>query len=160
MNRLSPEGRWLRLGLAAGVPLVLLGLGLLRPDGAFLPCGFHAMSGLPCPLCGGTRAARAVLHGDLQAAAYLNPLAFPVLALFALAFVVLLAEAARGSPLAPWERLVRRLNVIAPLLMLPVIGWWIFHIVDALRTPKPELVDLRNPVAAKARAVLQSAIVR
>jgi Protein of unknown function (DUF2752) len=154
-NRLAPQGRWLRLGLAAAVLLALLGLALLRPARPFLPCGFHALSGLPCLFCGGTRAARAILHGDLQAAIYLNPLAFPALALVAATLVVLLVEAAAARSLVPWEAVAQRFGRLAPILVLPALAFWVIHIYLALRTPKPELVDFRNPIAAAAGEMLQ-----
>ena len=156
MNSIPPEGRWLRLGLAGSI-LLVLGFLALPPMGShplFLTCGFHAASGLPCLFCGGTRAARAILHGDLRAALYLNALAFPALALVAGTFFVLLAEAVAGHPLAPWKTRFRRLNRFAPALIALALAWWVFHIYIALRTPKPELVDFRNPVASRAKAIV------
>lgn len=156
MNRLAPEGRWLRLGLAAAVLLTLVFLALPLPEHRppFLPCGFHAMSGLPCLFCGGTRATRAILHGNLPAALYLNALAFPALALVVAASLVLLVEAAAGRPLAPWEEYPRRLKRLVPVLILPAMAWWMIHLYYALRTPKPELVDFRNPIAIGAKALV------
>ena len=154
---ISAEGRWLRIGLAA-VMLLVMGLLAVSSLGAapglpFFPCGFHAVSGLPCLFCGGTRAARAILHGDLHAAVYLNALAFPGLALAAATVVVLLLEAAAARPLALWDALFRHFSRLAPVLVLPALAWWTIHIYFALRTPKPELVDFRNPIAAKAGAL-------
>jgi hypothetical protein len=41
--------------------------------GSVLPvCPLHALTGLWCPLCGGTRTARALAHGDLAGAAGSN----------------------------------------------------------------------------------------
>ncbi|MCK9590267.1 MAG: DUF2752 domain-containing protein [Terrimicrobiaceae bacterium] len=159
MNRLSPEGRWLRLGLAFATLLMMLGLALARSGcrPPLFPCGFHAVSGLPCLFCGGTRAVSAVLHGNLPMAFYLNALAFPVLALVAMILVGLLVEAATGRPIAPWETYFRRLGRVAPVLILPALAWWMFHIYLALTTPKPELVDFRNPVAAKAKMLVEQA---
>jgi Protein of unknown function (DUF2752) len=156
-NSIPPEGRWLRLGLAVAILLVLLCLALQRSDRrlSFLTCGFHAISGLPCLFCGGTRAARAILHGNLHAALYFNALAFPALAIVAGAFVALLVEAAAGRPLALREILLRHLNRFVPALLLLALAWWIFHIYTALRTPKPELVDFQNPIAAGARAIVE-----
>lgn len=159
MNRLGAERRWLRFGLAAAI-LVFAGLLALSSPGdgpgrPFFPCGFHAISGLPCLFCGGTRAVRAILHGNLRSALYLNAIAFPALALVALTFVVLLAEAASGRSLAPGEAFFRHLNRFAPVLILPALAWWMLHIYFALMTPKPELVDFQKPVAAKARAMLK-----
>jgi hypothetical protein len=59
------------------------------PPGAgapYPPCWFHALTGLHCPGCGGTRCAYALLHGDVaQAAAYngLFVLCLPLLLLWA-----------------------------------------------------------------------------
>jgi hypothetical protein len=41
-------------------------------------CPFALVTGLACPLCGGTRAAAALLHGDLAAAWAFHPLVFVV----------------------------------------------------------------------------------
>jgi hypothetical protein len=38
--------------------------------------------------------------------------------------------------------------------MVLLLAWWIPHVVVALKTPKPELIDLRNPVASKVAAWL------
>lgn len=38
-----------------------------------IPCLLHATTGLNCPLCGSTRMAAALLHGDLNAAWHFNP---------------------------------------------------------------------------------------
>jgi hypothetical protein len=64
-------------------------VGLFRPGGIDIapPCPLHAMTGLDCPLCGATRATRALfLHGDLRHALDLNALyvvALPVVAVIA-----------------------------------------------------------------------------
>jgi hypothetical protein len=52
-------------------------------------CVFRSLTGIPCPGCGSTRAATAMLQGDLAASFASNPLA----ALAGLVFVV-------GAPLA------------------------------------------------------------
>lgn len=156
-NSIPPGGRWLRLGLAAGI-LLVLGFAALPPIGQhprFLTCGFHAISGLPCLFCGGTRAARAILHGNPHDALYLNALAFPALAIVAGAFVVLLVEAAAGRPLALRQTLAQHLNRCVPALLLLALAWWIFHVCTALRTPKPELVNFENPIAARAKAIVE-----
>jgi len=143
-----------RGGLAVGTVLVLgipVLLGFRLP---FMPCGFHAMTGLPCLFCGGTRAAGAILHGQWKAALYLNGLAFPAVLALGVIVAVLLVEALGGRCLAPWGDLGRRLGRFAPLLILLGLVWWIPHLYLALHTPKPELVDLKNPIAARARALL------
>jgi hypothetical protein len=41
---------------------------------AYPSCPFRALTGLLCPLCGGLRAAHALLHGRVVDAFWLNPL--------------------------------------------------------------------------------------
>ncbi len=53
---------------------------LLRPFWLALapllpPCPFRALTGIPCLSCGTTRAAEALLHGDVLRALAINPLA-------------------------------------------------------------------------------------
>lgn len=157
--RITTEGRWVRIGLAFAIMLLLGFLAISRDSSRaplpLFPCAFHAISGLPCLFCGGTRAARAILRGDLQAALSLNSLAFPALFLLALAVVALLFEAFAARPLAHWELVLGHANRFAPILILLAGGWWIAHICLALKAPKRELVDLRNPVAAKARELFE-----
>jgi hypothetical protein len=65
-------------------------LAIVQPNGLHVvpPCPLRAFTGLDCPLCGATRATRAlVLHGDVARAVDLNALyvaALPVLAVLAL----------------------------------------------------------------------------
>lgn len=42
-----------------------------------LPCPVYALTGLYCPGCGGQRAVRAMLHGDLLLSLYYHPLILP-----------------------------------------------------------------------------------
>jgi hypothetical protein len=155
---LSSEGRWLRGGLAVAIVIFLGFLGLFPGTGSLhplFPCAFRAITGLPCLFCGGTRATRAILHGNFQTALSLNAVAFPALLFLVLAIVVLLAEALRGHRLALWESAFRHLNKLAPLVIALALAWWIFHLVSALKTPKPELVDFNNPIAAKAASLFK-----
>ena len=66
------------LGAAAAWPL------LPHP---FLPCPLRATTGVPCPLCGVTRAVVEAAHGHLAASLRYNPLGIVLVAL-ALVFVL------------------------------------------------------------------------
>jgi hypothetical protein len=66
------------------------------------PCLFHQSTGLHCPGCGGTRAARALLAGDLSAAIGWNPLLVIGLPLILLAIVTERLYLARK---AGWARI-------------------------------------------------------
>ncbi len=73
--------------LAAGVGtagLVALMAPTVRGITVVPPCLFHTVTGLDCPFCGGTRATRALLTGDVGAAADFNILV-PLLAVVAIA---------------------------------------------------------------------------
>ena len=92
---------------------------------------------------------QAAIHGRWELALYLNPLAFPALFGAALAGVTLVIEAAQGRTFCHWEALLagRTARMAAALCL----AFWVSHLVLALKTPKPELVDLRNPLAEKLR---------
>ena len=112
------------------VPLAAIGLAGLAyitvlPSQYRIGCPIHAATGLWCPGCGDTRAAIALLNGDIQLAAHYNILlvSAPVLILIALlvarsknakklirAYVILLAVGVTlftiarnlpGSPISP-----------------------------------------------------------
>ena len=76
------HGRRIGLGLLMVLPslpggfIVLRALTLPR-NSPGLPdlCPLHRTTGLWCPLCGGTRATRELMHGDLGAAMGYNPFA-------------------------------------------------------------------------------------
>ncbi len=62
----------------------------------FPPCPLHALTGLWCPLCGGTRAVTALANGDLAAAVSLNVLVVLAVPLLAVAWVTWTARRASG----------------------------------------------------------------
>lgn len=146
---LLPQERWLRIGVLALVGLAFAFLALHSTLPA-LPCGFRSLTGLPCAMCGGTRSASSLIAGDWHQALYLNALAIPVLGVMLLAAGVALAEWIRCRPVLDWGPWKRRLGKFLPVSLLLIFAWWIPHVIAALKTPKPELIDLRNPVAAKA----------
>jgi len=145
-----PGGRFLRF-LVGGALIVLLALLPLLPlGGGWSPtsCTFYSLTGLPCPLCGGTRAAKAFLQGDLSRAVRLNALAIPAVIVIATMAGVLLVEGLRGRRLYPWETLAQRYGKFLPWVILVLIIWWIPQIAGALRGSKSELLNPQNPVAA------------
>lgn len=149
---LRPDERKVRSILAFALVVVLAGVAFLPVNSPVFPlglqtCAFKGVTGLPCPLCGGTRATHALLHGDYARAAYLNVAAFPALVFFVTVGMVLSAEALRGRMIIQWGAVLRRLRPICPALALFFFLYWIVHFIDAVRVVKPELVDLRNPIA-------------
>lgn len=100
---------------------VVLGTGVLR-----IPCWFHALTGLDCPFCGGSRAAGALLHGDVAAAVNFN--AFAVLVLLPLA-VVLLAAGTRwemGRAKSWWPAGARGRALVITLAGF-TLAWWVLR---------------------------------
>ena len=66
-----------------------------------MPCPFHELTGLLCPLCGGTRAAFRLLEGDLAGSLGLNLLLLPlgaVVAYVALTNVAALSGRLQAPP--------------------------------------------------------------
>ena len=88
-------------------------------------CTFRALTDLPCVTCGATRAAMALLQGDLFAAWRSNPLVFVAIAavlifdLYALA--VLLARARRLRVAFPARRMRAALAAIGSAAVL--LNW-------------------------------------
>ena len=60
-------------------------------------CAFRAITGVPCPTCGGTRALLALARLDLGAALAWNPLVTLLVAVFFLGGLVALVRALRGQ---------------------------------------------------------------
>jgi len=73
-----------------GAAIAMLGAGpilALMPGHAGLPCPLRALTGVPCPLCGGTTSVEDVFRGHLLGALEANPLG-PALIVAALVLVV------------------------------------------------------------------------
>jgi hypothetical protein len=66
-------------------------------------CTFYRLSGLPCPICGGSHAFAALLHGDVLAAWQSNPGIVVLLAISAVHTGFLAREALSGCRLGTGE---------------------------------------------------------
>ena len=87
------------------------------------PCIFHLVTGLPCPMCGGTRSFAAMAHGNVLAAAHVFPIG-PLLFLALIAAVVYSAWAVvtgRRVQVQMDRSLVRTLTVVA--LVVLALNW-------------------------------------
>lgn len=120
--RLVRASGWPRIGWgptfwgALWVLALLVGIawGLARTGGPTL-CHFKRVTGIPCPTCGGTRAAGHLLAGDVLLAFQTNPLLF----LVGMALVAILAFRLVGR---------RRLEVeTSPGVRRR--AWWIFALL-------------------------------
>ena len=71
---LDGSARRQRLAFGLGWPLAMAATPWwLGQGGLGLGCGFRALTGMPCPLCGGTHACAALVQGDWAAAWAANP---------------------------------------------------------------------------------------
>ena len=147
------DQRKFRATAAAIIVAMLAGAAVLplAPPSRFSPglptCVLKSATGLPCPFCGGTRATQALLRGDLARALYLNAAALPAVVTFVTAALVLGWEAMRGRAVGDWDALLRRLRSLLPIMAALLCIYWLVHLMNALRGPKSELVDLENPIA-------------
>ncbi len=115
---------WVGVGLGL---LVLGAAGLVaeRLPARFLPpCGFHLITGHPCPTCGATRMVLDLLHGRLAASFHSNPLLLLILAalvLWALAgLVARFAGRDLTIELSPREEKWFWLGLLVAFLL----NWW------------------------------------
>lgn len=132
------------LGLAGVIlttpSVVLIGGGVLFPRTfSVVPdlCLMHRTTGLWCPLCGGTRATAALVHGDLATALGYNPFALAVEAVAVMVVLRWLLRRLQGRQhhfLTGWEAggLVVALGVFFIVRNLP--GMWV-HMGPLLGPP-------------------------
>lgn len=105
--------------------LLLLGGGvrLATALGIHLPlCRLRETTGLPCPFCGGSRAAGAMLSGEFTHALALNPLAAVLLVAFVVLWISQIVRPGVG---------IQMFNGVARALQTPR-GRWLLGVVLAL----------------------------
>ena len=73
--------------LFAGIGAIALYFVFIEVTGLAIPCAFHALTGLLCPGCGGTRMFKALLKGDILKAFYYNKFVFLSLPIFLVLFI-------------------------------------------------------------------------
>ncbi|MDR2463988.1 MAG: DUF2752 domain-containing protein [Verrucomicrobiales bacterium] len=102
---------------------------------------FQRWAGLPCPLCGGTRAMNALFHGDWHQVLYLNWLALPAAIIGVVIVSVSVAELLLRRAIFPRLNISRRAWWSLAAVFLLLWGWQIYQ---SLHTPKPELLNRRG----------------
>jgi len=112
------------------------------PSGA--PCLFRSFTGVPCLMCGGTRAFFALSQGRLADSWYFNPLVFPFVMTFGCICILWTVEALLGRAFFSqfFERLWRGVlhPLCVPIFLLGLLLLWTWRVADAVVTPKPELL--------------------
>ena len=94
---LDRSARRLRLAFGLGWPLAMAATPWwLGQGGLGLGCGFRALTGMPCPLCGGTHACAALVQGDWAAAWAASPGALVLLLWLVLLAGQAVVEGAQG----------------------------------------------------------------
>lgn len=90
--------------------------------GIGMPCAFHMLTGLYCPGCGGTRAVKMLLHGNLRMSFQYHPLVLYTAA------VVLLEMASWGASriLHRPQLHIRRYNVFILIGAGIVVANWFY----------------------------------
>ena len=97
-----------RLWLAISLSLFFIGWVLIQSGVPLPACLWHQMTGLPCPGCGGTRCAQAIVAGSLGTAFTMNPLVFTSLCgivlydLYAAAVLLLRLPRLRFDEIPSW----------------------------------------------------------
>ena len=95
-------------------------------------CPFKALTGIPCPGCGGVRAITALLHGHFLEALYTNPLSLIVFLFLCIVPIWTLIDGFRQQPTLR-RLLTTRWNTSATIiLVLIILANWIWNIVKQL----------------------------
>lgn len=84
------------VGVAGATAAALLHLRDPHDSGTYGYCPFLALTGLPCPGCGGLRAVNDLTRGDVVGALSSNALAVALVGVLAVAWVLWVVRRARG----------------------------------------------------------------
>ena len=96
-------------------------------------CPLYGLTGLPCPLCGTTRAAAALLHGDVPAALAMHPLIFLILCDLC---AVLLYALVR-----PWRKVLGVFLAVSAVLL---IGVYLYRMITLFPHTPPMIYNTRS----------------
>jgi hypothetical protein len=97
----------------------------------FVPCPFHALTGLYCPACGGLRMVHDLLHGQFAAAAHDNALGIAAVAIAVAAWLNWTICRWRGRP-AP-----ARPAWLSPVIIAVLIVWTVVRNLPMFAALRP-----------------------
>ncbi len=92
-------------------------------------CPLRRWTGFPCPTCGGTHAALALVKGNLQEAFRENPLVATAAAALAVWAVLALAATLVPSWRKQPQLTPREQNLVRILLVSALLGAWIYEVI-------------------------------
>lgn len=119
---------WTAVGLA-----VAASAWLVFASGAPVPvprCLFKAVTGWPCPTCGGTRALQALLALDMAAALRLNPLVTGVIAGWTAYAIYALGALTRVWPRLRVELGAAEQRLVRTGVTCSMLATWLFLVLD------------------------------
>lgn len=87
-------------------------------SGSYGYCPFLALTGLPCPACGGLRAVNDLTRGDLVGAISSNALAVALVAFLAVSWLVWMIRRLRGRDVAMLIFSTRAAVVVTPVILV------------------------------------------
>jgi hypothetical protein len=136
---LSPGEKRRRIAALLGLAAALGAMAFFPfPFAGLISCPLRGTWGIPCLLCGATRALHALLTGDWPRALYLNGLAFPVAFGASALMFHWLREIFTGQRI-PIRIVCRTRHFL--FLAAALVTLWGIHLYGALATPKPELLN-------------------
>ena len=116
--------------------LAFVALLFFAPFGLKWPCPLKTLTGIPCPTCGMTRAARLVFHGDLAGATHMHPLWFVVLPLVLVAGAVEMAGYLQTGAWGAAAK-IRAIRYVAYAVAGLLVIVWIARFFGAFGGPVP-----------------------
>jgi hypothetical protein len=122
----DPELTWGLVVALGGI----LALGWLLSGLPTPLCPLHKLTGLPCPTCGMTRGLSCLLHGNLKAALFFNPLLMAVLIGMAFYLLYCVVVVSARLPRLRWEPLSKTIALTVRIGVVALIaGNWIYLII-------------------------------
>lgn len=94
------------------------------------PCLFHLLTGYYCPGCGGTRAVRYLLHGQIWKSIMYHPLVFYIVVVVSVELFRMIADRARKKP-GGYQRRYEILVWVGVAIIL--VNWGVKNYMLAVR---------------------------